>query len=483
MDDESLIKEKEEYLRRLQEATDEYFSATYEGTIYFLSKKHNVNYRTLYDRVKGHSNPPGTRNNRFVLSENDEFFIATVLTFMAENETPMNQKRTRTLAGLLNDKGRRLSDNWMKMFLKRFPAFETINGKPIDTPLVKENTKNPISRFFNTFFFHVTGLDIEDDRIFSIDEAGFKVEHETDRAKVVMPGRAHHIKSYDSSELVTILEVISKSGTVGKPLFICKGDDADLMLGWLSKESDTDINFAKTPGDFIKAEIFLDWIDSNFGEFDDDKWSVLLMDGHFFQISDAVMARLYRYNVIPIFFPSNMTNILQPLDRKYFGAAKLLIRQQIAEGSQVSSICPRKRQFIEKYMEIRPKAYSPKTVIKGFKRCGLNSDTPQKALDEYNLALNKTLRDNASFEKIVVVEEDLTKAPKRKSSSEPRQRSLTTTTNKKTKKGTESGSEFEIQHELLKAELLKAKQIIKEQNRLIKELQAITVNFDSHHAL
>lgn len=258
MEVKTLSDERKDYFLWLQKATDLYLSKKYHGTIYSLASLYKVCYQTLYDRVKGHSNPPGTRTKRFALSHYEELLIASNIKIMGENKTPLNQIQTRTIAGLMRGKGP-LSDNWMKGFLQHFPEFKIIRGRHLDMPRVKDNAETQIVRFFDTFFFYAKESTVGYDSIFNIDEAGFKIGQATDRAKVIMPGRARHVKSYDSSELVTVLEVISKSGTFGYPLFTCKG--VHVMTGWLPKKTDTDIGFATSSRGFINTDIFLEWID------------------------------------------------------------------------------------------------------------------------------------------------------------------------------------------------------------------------------
>ena len=77
-----------------------------------------------------------------------------------------------------------------------------------------------------------------------------------------------------------------------------------------------------------------------------------------------------------------MTNILQPLDRSCFGHAKILYRRQISHNF-CAGLSPTKARFFETYMSIRKEAYSPKTIIGGWKRCGLLENNPEVALSEY----------------------------------------------------------------------------------------------------
>ena len=77
-----------------------------------------------------------------------------------------------------------------------------------------------------------------------------------------------------------------------------------------------------------------------------------------------------------------MTNILQPLDRSCFGHAKILFRRRISHNF-CTGLSPTKAHFFETYMNIRKEAYSSKTIIGGWRRCGLLENNPNVALSEY----------------------------------------------------------------------------------------------------
>ena len=114
----------------------------------------------------------------------------------------------------------------------------------------------------------------------------------------------------------------------------------------------------------------------------EDKWSLLSMDGDLSHTSDRVIVTLISKKIIPLYFPSHMTNILQPLDRSCFGHAKILYRRQISHNF-CAGLSPTKARFFETYMSIRKETYSPKTIIGSWKRCGLLENNPEVALGEY----------------------------------------------------------------------------------------------------
>ena len=130
------------------------------------------------------------------------------------------------------------------------------------------------------------------------------------------------------------------------------------------------------------------------------------MDGHLSHTSDRVMTTLISKKIIPLYFPAHMTNIFQSLDRSCFGHAKILFRRQISYKF-CAGLSPTKARFFETYMSIRKEAYSSKTIIGGWRRCGLLENNPDVALCEYRRQMHHdivTPEDPVQEESVIVPE-------------------------------------------------------------------------------
>lgn len=383
----------EDYFIRVENAVKEYNSDEYNGPIKALATKYNINYKTLYDRIKGKTHAQGTHS----LNEWQESLIEADLIFLIQNKTPLNQLQTRKFAAKLKGKEGPLSPSWLLGFLKRHPKFLIADTGRLDILRNEETAKSPISIFFKEYFFYVDSLKVAQDRIFYLDEACFRIKS-LNSAQIVIPGRASHIKSYDDLEFLTVLEFISKDGTVGEPLFVCKGDDY-VMTGWSETAEHTYINFALSLKGFINEDAFIGWIDSQFSKYTDGETSLLIMDGHFSQISTGVLQKLNKYNVIPINLPRDMTTILQPSDRIPLEKFELLFENE-ANDDVSEGLSLQKKIFINNYLNQRLSAYSLKVIEKGFDRCGLNCNDQESALAQYQLESKNVLAENMSFEQL-----------------------------------------------------------------------------------
>ena len=226
-------------------------------------------------------------------------------------------------------------------------------------PRVQENAEGLISQFFKLYADYINIYNILPDNIWNLDEAGFKIGDSTKNIQYLVPNNRPTVISRDTSELVTVLEMISRTGKVGKPFFIYKG--VHQMENWFPDVITENYYCATSPSGYINESIFYEWVSDHFPA-SEDKWSLLLMDGHLSHTSDRVMTTLINKKVIPLYLPSHMTNILQPLDRSCFGHAKILFRRRISNNF-CAGLSPTKAHFFETYMNIRKEAYSSKTIM------------------------------------------------------------------------------------------------------------------------
>ena len=225
-------------------------------------------------------------------------------------------------------------------------------------PRVRENAGHLISQFFKLYTDYVDTYNILPDDIWNLDEAGFKIGDSTTNIQYLVPNNRPSIVSHDTSELVMMLEMISRTGKVGKPFFIYKG--VHQMKNWFPGVITKNYDCATSPSGFINESIFHEWVSDHFPA-SEDKWSLLLMDGHLSHTSDRVIATLISKKIIPLYFPSHMINVLQPLDRSCFSHAKILDRKEISHDFR-AELSPTKARFFENYMRIEKRHIVPKLL-------------------------------------------------------------------------------------------------------------------------
>ena len=369
----------------LRKAVEAFFSPERTKSLRKIAKEYGVAPSTVQDRAKRGKSRTEAYENKQALLKYQEQLLEGYLIFLAQNKTSLSRMATRQPAGNLrsnwhsNVTPKPLSNNWLLGFLKRCKYLKLNKGNHLDMPRVRENAAGLISQFFKLYADYINIYNILPDNIWNLDEAGFKIGDSTKNTQYLVPNNRPTVISHDTSELVTVLEMISRTGKVGKPFFIYKG--VHQMENWFPDVITEEYDCATSPSGFINEPIFYEWVSNHFSA-SEDKWSLLLMDGHLSHTSDRVIVTLISKKIIPLYFPSHMTNILQPLDRSCFGHAKLLYRRQISHNF-CAGLSPTKARFFETYMNIRKKAYSSKTIIGGWKKCGLLENSPDVALNEY----------------------------------------------------------------------------------------------------
>ena len=272
-----------------------------------------------------------------------------------------------------------LSINWLLGFLRRCKCLRLSKENYLDVPRVRKNAGHLISPFFKLYTDYVDTYNILPDDIWNLDEAVFKIGDSMTNIQYLDPNNRPIIDSHDTFELVTTLEMISRTGKVGKPFFIYKR--VHQMENWFPGTSTKNYDSQTSLSAFIDESIFHEWVSDHFPA-SEDKWTLLLMDKHLSHKSHRVIATLISKKIIPLYFPSHMINVLQPLDRSCFSNAKILDRKEISHDFH-AELSPTKARFFENYMRMGKEAYSSKTIIGGWRKCGLLENDPDVALDEY----------------------------------------------------------------------------------------------------
>lgn len=366
-----------------------------------IAKEFGVSPSTLHDRVNGRKSKKESCKDRQILTERQERSLEGYLLFLVQRKTPLNRIETRKLAGKLKYDGlspndiKLLSDNWFKGFLSRCKYLNLSKGNLLGISRARENGKTIISLFFDLYFYYIDMFNINSDDIWSLDEAQFKINESSNEIQLSVIDNSLGDFSHDSFDLVTALEMISKTGKVGKPLLIFK--DGDQMTSWVPGGSMEESKNTTCHTNFTNEKIFQEWISDHFSS-DETKCSFLLLNGHLSRSLDQMMATLISKRILLLYYPSHMTKVLEPSNRSCFKQAKIHNGNEISHniGVGLSSI---KTNFLETYMLIRKEAYESKTIVEGWKKTGLLENNTYAALTEY-----KSQPNHAGFEEELIQE-------------------------------------------------------------------------------
>ncbi|RPB01167.1 hypothetical protein L873DRAFT_691079 [Choiromyces venosus 120613-1] len=222
------------------------------------------------------------------------------------------------------------------------------------------------------------------ERVWNLDEADFKIGESKYQAYGIGPVGTLNNVSYESLELVTVLELISATGDLGKLLLIYKG--VNLMEAWFPQERQISVPVSTSSTVFINSEIFLSWFKCNFPS--SDKWQLLLLDGHSaYNMDEFMQALITEAHMIPIYFPSHMTNMLQSLDCGYFGLAKQKYHAFISEGF-LEGLTPSKQLFFKGYFEKKDESFSKRVILGSWKKARLFLRNIDLAIESFHIQMN-----------------------------------------------------------------------------------------------
>ena len=374
---------KEENIRK---AVEEFLSPDRTKSLREIAKEYGAPPSTVYVRANGTKPRAEAYKDHQSLSKYQEKALEGYLIFFSQQKTPLSRAEVRKLAGLFKcnwddskDIPKTLSNSWFLGFLKRCKYINLNEEQHLDMPTAQEKAEDSISQFFKLYTDYVDTCTILPDDIWNLDEAVFTTGDSTTNSQYVVPNSTPSTVSHDTSELVTVLEMISRTGKIGIPFFIYKGDHQ--MKSWFPGTIVTKNDYKTSSSEFMNEFVFHEWVSEYLPEFD-DKWTLLLMNGHLSPTSDRLIATLISKKIIPLHFPSQMNGILQPLDRPCFDHAAVLDSKEISLNI-CDRLSPTQARFFETYMGIRKEAYSSKTIIRGWRRCGLLENNPEVALEKY----------------------------------------------------------------------------------------------------
>lgn len=346
---------------------------------------------TVRNRLNGVVSRSSIHQQLQLLTPEQEWILEDQIIRLAQLKCIPTSIMVREMAGkilcLMDPHSPIPSKTWLKGFLRRSHYVVRSKRNTIDAPRVRESGENLISLFFERLALWETRFEITPDRIWNLDESGFHIGKATAGAYGIAPAEYQNTISLDSSDLVTALETVSADGRILPPLLIYKG--VHLMRAWFPDQHQSHAALTTSPSAFINSEIFFEWFSTHF-PFDEERWQLLILDGHKSHTTEKFMMFALRHKVIPLYLPAHMSNVLQPLDRTCFGTAKQHYRRDIgykfAEGLE-----PSKLEFFESYMRVRITAYTPKTIVGGWKKSGIFPRDPEVAAKSFRVQMNKDL--------------------------------------------------------------------------------------------
>ena len=349
------------------------------------AQRYGIPRTTLRYRYEGGETHQSSHEHYQRLSKQQEGHLRDwVLTQQAlgvpPSHTQLREFATRVLAthGDIQPLGKR----WIEGFLRRNPEIKTVRGKGMDSARLNGANTETIQKFFKLLEIPEIKAIRQENR-YNTDEHGL-LEGQGSNGLVLgssMKTLALR-KQLGSRYWTTIIECVSATGWVLRPVVIFKGDSVQAQ--WFQKLLQIpDWNFTASINGWTSNALALRWLQEVFiPETKPAKQEarLLIVDGHGSHTTDDFMYSCYINNIYLLFLPPHTSHVLQPLDLSIFGPIKTIYRSEISNISSLTDTTPiGKTTFLAAYKKARIGAMTIKNITSGWKASGLwpvNSSKP-----------------------------------------------------------------------------------------------------------
>lgn len=275
--------------------------------------------------------------------------------------------------------------NWLEGFLTRFSDVKTLKGKKIDSDRYHGASTELIKAFFMLLMMPPVRK-IKQKHRYNVDEVGMM---EGIGLNGLVLGRAEKksalLKQPGSRYWISILECISATGRVLKPLVIFKG--RSVQQQWFPYNIDflEDWNFTCSEKGWTNNQIALQWLRNVFipetAPKDPREPRLLILDGHGSHMTEDFLFECYDNNIYLLFLIPHSSHVLQPLDVAVFGPLKNAYRRHLSDLSSIADSTPiGKITFLVNYHKARIEAITKDNIIAGWKASGLYPVSVARAL-------------------------------------------------------------------------------------------------------
>jgi hypothetical protein len=261
----------------------------------------------------------------------------------------------------------------MAAFLKRNPRVASVVGRKIKAARAEGATLVQIRAFLELFERTRTRLGIRAEDIWNIDKTG-KALGVCANTRVLASSqkkKAYH-QSPENREWASIIECVSATGRKLRCSVIFKGKS--LQSTWFPAIIPEWLYITLENG-WTSNKIGAEWLQRVFlpeTALLDDRWRMLILDGHGSHISLDFLWACKQNKVYLLFLPAYSSHVLQPLDLSVFSVVKRFYRQQIQALSYLNDAAPvKKERFITAYYHARERAITERVIRAGWATAGI----------------------------------------------------------------------------------------------------------------
>jgi len=161
------------------------------------------------------------------------------------------------------------STTLLPIFLNLSQFLERKTPGKLDFPYIRESGERIIGHLFELLAYYEEMFYVTLNNVWNLDEAGFKCWESRAGGFGGAPVGAAHTISHDSSELVTVLKIISATRKIGLHLVIYKS--LPLIEAWFPTQKHDEVTVSTSKTAFIDSHIFYKWFHDYFPYAPDDQ--------------------------------------------------------------------------------------------------------------------------------------------------------------------------------------------------------------------
>jgi hypothetical protein len=354
---------------------------------------------TLSDRMKGVTNQHEKWANGHKFTKVEEETMHDWLLSMDKRGAALTLSMLRDMANLLlKSRGDASSSttpsvgiNWPTQFVKRHPDLTTRFSRRYDYKRALSEDPHIIIEWFKLVQKTVEEYGITSDDVYNFDESGFAMGINA-TTKVVTQQFFHGrrgVLQAGNREWVTVIETICASGKALPPYIIFRGKVfMKRWFGHLPKNQDWALN--TSPNGWTSNDICLDWLEKHFiphSGASKGKYKLLVLDGHDSHLTPKFDQLCKNNNIVPICMPPHASHLLQPLDVGCFAVLKRFYGTEVAEYVRCGINSIDKEDFLEIFLNVRPRAFKDATIQNSFKATGIVPLNPDRVLEKLNICV------------------------------------------------------------------------------------------------
>jgi hypothetical protein len=341
---------------------------------------------TLRARLNGTPNRRTAHQHRKRLSVLQEKFLVDWILEQESQGFPPSHARTREMATQIirmNGDTKELGKRFIPKLIRDNPRIASVVGRPIEQARINGTNPEAIQEFYTLYERIVREFNIQPCNMWNMDEHGIALGVCANSYVLgSSENKRSYVKSPESREWVSIIEVVSPIGGFIRPLVIFKG----IAPQTTHFPDDTpDWRYTSSANGWTTNAKGLSWLKTMFDPEtrpQNDAWRLLIMDGHGSHTAIKFLWHCKQNKIHLLFLPAHTSHVLQPLDLGVFAPLKSRYRAEIAALASLDDASPVKKQrFITCYNSARKETFTPRLLRVGWQAAGLYPYNPAKGLN------------------------------------------------------------------------------------------------------